>query len=94
MTFLRLLGPLLAFATAAAAAPRPNILVIVAGDLGYGDIGVHGGRDAPTPNIDALAALSRAWDEWNARNLAPLWHGSPNEDPTAPPAAPAAKSKS
>lgn len=38
------------------AAERPNILVIVADDLGYADIGVHGGRDVPTPNIDALAA--------------------------------------
>jgi arylsulfatase A-like enzyme len=36
--------------------PRPNILVIVADDLGYGDIGVHGGREVPTPHIDALAA--------------------------------------
>jgi arylsulfatase A-like enzyme len=35
---------------------RPNVLVIVADDLGYGDIGVHGGKDVPTPNIDALAA--------------------------------------
>ena len=37
-------------------AAQPNVLVIVADDLGYADIGVHGGRDVPTPNIDALAA--------------------------------------
>lgn len=35
---------------------RPNVLVIVADDLGYGDIGVQGGKEVPTPNIDALAA--------------------------------------
>lgn len=35
---------------------RPNILIIVADDLGYGDIGVHGGKAAPTPHIDKLAA--------------------------------------
>jgi arylsulfatase A-like enzyme len=40
----------------AKAADRPNILVIFADDLGYGDIGVHGGRQVPTPHIDALAA--------------------------------------
>ena len=34
----------------------PNILLIVADDLGYGDIGVYGCRDVPTPNIDTLAA--------------------------------------
>src|SRR5262249_14994337 len=27
-----------------------------ADDLGYGDLGVHGGKDVPTPHIDALAA--------------------------------------
>ena len=40
----------------AADAPRPNILFIVADDMGYADCGAHGCRDIPTPNLDALAA--------------------------------------
>ena len=33
---------------------RPNILFIVADDLGYADIGVQGCKDIPTPNIDPI----------------------------------------
>jgi arylsulfatase A-like enzyme len=36
-------------------AARPNILVIVADDLGYADLGCQGSRDVPTPHIDSLA---------------------------------------
>ncbi|MCI0335877.1 MAG: sulfatase [Planctomycetes bacterium] len=39
-----------------AAADKPNVVVIVGDDMGYADIGVHGCKDIPTPNIDALAA--------------------------------------
>ncbi len=38
-----------------AAEPRPNILVIVADDLGYGELGCYGGKDAPTPTLDTMA---------------------------------------
>jgi arylsulfatase A-like enzyme len=38
-----------------AVAPRPNILVIVADDLGYGELGCQGHNDIPTPHIDSIA---------------------------------------
>ncbi len=43
------------FALPAAAADRPNIVVIMSDDMGFSDIGCYGGEIA-TPNLDALAA--------------------------------------
>ena len=37
------------------AAHRPNILVILADDLGYGELGCQGNPQIPTPHIDSLA---------------------------------------
>lgn len=37
-------------------APKPNVLVIVADDLGYADLGCQGAVDLRTPYIDRLAA--------------------------------------
>lgn len=34
---------------------RPNVLLIYADDLGYGDLGCYGARNVSTPNVDALA---------------------------------------
>ena len=48
--FLPLLGPHLAFAQ------QPSIVLIVADDLGYGDVGCYGSEINKTPHIDALAA--------------------------------------
>ena len=63
---LRALGAGAALATAApwtgcatSSGPRrtqPNVVFILADDLGYGDLGCYGATDVETPNIDELAA--------------------------------------
>ena len=40
----------------APAADRPNVVLVFCDDLGYGDLGCQGGKDAATPVLDRLAA--------------------------------------
>jgi arylsulfatase A-like enzyme len=47
-----------AFATSSAAADKPNILIILADDLGWSDLGCYGADLHETPNLDRFAAES------------------------------------
>lgn len=53
---LLLITLLLALGQQVSSEEMPNILFIVADDLGYADVGFQGCKDIPTPNLDALAA--------------------------------------
>lgn len=55
-----LLGPI----SAIAEETRPNIILIVADDAGYADLGSFGG-EIQTPNLDALAAVGVRFTEFN-----------------------------
>src|SRR5262245_7925966 len=40
---------------------KPNIVVILADDLGYGDLGAFGAPNIRTPRLDAMAAEGQKW---------------------------------
>jgi len=56
----------------ASVTPRPNLIYIVADDLGYADLGCYGGRDAAfgpvSPHIDALAAAGLTFTQGYANS--------------------------
>ncbi len=42
---------------------KPNIIYILADDLGYGELGINGQKLILTPNIDALATTGMIFTE-------------------------------
>ena len=44
------------FSTVAVAAERPNVVIIFADDLGYGDLGCYGSPTIRTPHLDRMTA--------------------------------------
>ena len=55
---------LLAPLQAKPAAP-PNVIIVLADDLGYGDLGAHGHPRLKTPNIDQLSRQSLRFTDFH-----------------------------
>ncbi len=55
---------LLTGVTARADTPRPNVLVILADDQGWGDLSLHGNRNLETPVLDRLARDGASFDRF------------------------------
>ncbi len=71
MSFARLaVLPLLLFAAPVFGADKPNIVFILADDLGFADLGCYGGEIA-TPNLDQLAAAGLRYSQFY--NTARCW---------------------
>ena len=70
-TFLRTFLAILLTATVPvtslyAADKRPNVIVILVDDLGYGDLSCYGATDLQSPNIDALFKAGARFDQFYA----------------------------
>lgn len=56
LMFVLLMAGLFAEAAGQPRRPQPNIVLVMADDMGWGDVGYHGFKDVMTPNIDRIAS--------------------------------------
>lgn len=66
LLFLALLATIAVATRGADAADRPNVIVILADDLGYGDLGCYGHPQFKTPHLDRMAAEGARLTQFNA----------------------------
>jgi uncharacterized sulfatase len=45
------------------------------------DTDINESKNLAADHPKLVAELSKTWDDWNAKNIPPLWPGTPNEDP-------------
>jgi len=60
------LGALFLAGAALAEPPKPNVVFILADDLGYGDLGCYGQKRIRTPNLDRMAAEGMRFTQFYA----------------------------
>jgi len=70
----RIFGALLASlvllpTTTAQPARHPNVVLILADDLGWGDVGFNGRKEWATPNLDKLASQGTRFTRWYAAGV-------------------------
>ncbi|MGV3540069.1 MAG: sulfatase-like hydrolase/transferase [Rufibacter sp.] len=54
--------------TSVSSGQRPNVLVILVDDMGYGDLPLYGNKDIETPNLDKMAAEGLTFTQYYANS--------------------------
>ncbi len=65
-TLFTITASILANPTSSQATDKPNILIILVDDLGYGDLSSYGAKDLKSPNIDSLMSNGMRFDSFYA----------------------------
>ncbi len=59
----------MSLSTLAYAQPKPNVILILVDDMGYGDLGCYGEKTIPTPHIDALARGGMRFTDFHSNGV-------------------------